>query len=175
MGNLRETEHGVEVVPSRYEAGCLIAGGGFMFAVSTVLLFVARHWSIAKGVLAAVAGLSGVAVFGGALLRALPILVGRRPLFEIHGGYLQSINGKIALADIDELTFGWHAYRPTGMVFSDLVVRSVTNERYFFPTYNMVSEMEIDRLVRTYILPYATTACREKWERQGGMTPRSGP
>ncbi|TYP76471.1 DUF5381 family protein [Paenibacillus methanolicus] len=173
--NLRETEHGVEVIPSKYEAGCLITGAGFMFAASAVVLFFARDFNIVKGILAAVVGLTGTIFFGGALVQALIILAGRRPLFEIRGGFLRRKEREVALSDIDEITFGWHVYRPTGMVFADLVVRTVQNRRYFFNTYNMVSEKEIDKLVRVYILPYATAACRKKWEEQAGISPESRP
>ncbi|MFC4099333.1 DUF5381 family protein [Paenibacillus xanthanilyticus] len=173
MSNLRETEYGVEVVPSKYEAGCLIAGAGFMLAVSAVLLYLARDFHIVKGILAAVVGLTGTVFFGGALVQALYILSSRRPLFEIREGILRRRRTEVALADIDEITFGWHAYRPAGMVFADLVVRTVQHKRYFFPTYNMVPETEIDKLVRARILPYATNACREKWEEQQGAATES--
>lgn len=172
MSNLRETERGIEVVPSRYEAGCFIMGAGFMLGASAVLLVFGQDLVVIKDVLAMLVGLAGVVFFGTALLKVLSKLWSRHPLFEVRGGYLQNRVRKVPLADIDELVFGWHSYAPSGMVFEDLVVRTIQNKRYFFPTYNLVSAPEIDKLVRTHILPYATTACREKWEAQGGGLPK---
>ncbi|MBB3110994.1 hypothetical protein FHS18_003062 [Paenibacillus phyllosphaerae] len=171
MKSLRETESGIEVIPAKFDAGCFVSVCVLMLAGAAVLLYFAKDMFILKGILYGIVGVIGALFFGGALLKVLSVVRSKEPLFEVRSGYLQNKRKKVALTDIDELTYGWHTDRPSGMVFQALVVRTVRNNRYYFSTYNMVSQQEIDLVVRQHILPYATAACRESWEATEGKTP----
>ncbi|AMA71862.1 DUF5381 family protein [Aneurinibacillus thermoaerophilus] len=166
MKYLKKTDHGVQVVYTNMDAGCMTVLPGIMVAVSLLIFYFLPELGIIKGLIGLIIGIMAFLLFGGILLRILMIIRRKNPvLIEVRDGYLMDRKKKVPISEINEVSFGWNQGRLGGIIFPDLAVQTIHNKRYYFCYYNLISERAIKELVEQYILPFATPQCKSKWEK----------
>lgn len=164
--NIKTTENDVQVVYTKYGAGCLIFAGVFMVLASLVALIVIPGDSgFVRSFLSIIVSFISLVFFGGALLRILLVMMQGKAVMKIENGFLKNRTQSVDLKNIKEIDYGWHSGKLlSGKVFKDVIVKTVHNKRMYFSTYNLISDIAMEHFIQEYIVPQAAPECRAYWE-----------
>lgn len=166
--NIKETKNEVQVVYTKYGAGCLIFAGIVMVLVSLIALIVIPGDSgVIRSFLSIIVGFISLVFFGGALLRILLVMMQGKAVMKIENGFLKNRKQSVALKEIKEIDYGWHSGKLlSGKVFKDVIVKTVHNKKMYFSTYNLISDIAMEHFIQEYIVPQAAPECRTNWEKR---------
>ncbi|MGM0838652.1 MAG: DUF5381 family protein [Bacillota bacterium] len=153
----------VRVTYTRYSAGCTVFGIAFMALVSLgVVLFIPGS-GFSRTLLGYLIGGVGTLFFGIALLRIVMTMMQGKTLMKVKDGKLINRNQSIELGKIKALEYGWHNRKPSGRVFTSVVVDTTDNKTLFFTYYNIVSDHAIEEFLDTFVVPQITPEGQTKW------------
>ncbi len=165
MKFLTETDQGTQVRFTNMSAGCLIIPGIIMFAGSILALWLTSNDSGLSVAFGYAASIIGILFFGGCLIKIFFLTISKNPiLFEIKSEAIIDRKGKvIPFTDIEEIFFGWHHKRFTGMVFQEVVIQQKNKKYSYIPTYNMIPDDVVIEVLESKVIPHVSPSCNQAW------------
>lgn len=164
--NIKEINGEVQVVYTKYGAGCMVFGIGFMALASIFILYLIPSMGIARAFIGIPIGIIGTLFFGVCLLKIVNVLLQGEVILKVENGLLKSKKKSVAIKDIKDISYGWHSKRLSGKVFRDIIVQTTNNKRIFFSYYNLVGDDVIEYFIENHILPHTNDECRVNFEKK---------
>lgn len=159
----------VSVNYTRYSAGCTVTGIAFMALVSLGIVVFIPGSGLSSAFFAYLIGGIGALFFGIALLRIVMTMMQGKTLMKVKDGKLVNRNQSIEFGKIKSLEYGWHNRKPSGRVFTSVVVDTTDDRTLFFTYYNIVSDHAIAEFLDTFVVPHITPEGQEKWRVSKGV------
>jgi hypothetical protein len=94
-------------------------------------------------------------------------------LFSItqgEDGQIISRKKSVYLKDIKVIEMSHHFYRPSGILFEDLIIRTDRNNLIRIPLYGLLGDFEFNDYVDNYIFPYMTEEGQQIWKKRHDKT-----
>jgi hypothetical protein len=157
--NIKVSEGKVEILYTNPGAGCMVSSALFGTLLSAFVLFVvAPDSGFVRGFLSIVIGLIGLIFSGSILLKLISVILSGKTLLSIESGLLKGRKESVPINDIKDIKW-------SGASLKYLVVQTTNKKKIKFPTYNLVGEEKVNRVIQVYLVPHATPELRSNWEK----------
>ncbi|CEG25446.1 DUF5381 family protein [Bacillus sp. B-jedd] len=159
--NIRITNDKVEVVYLPFWAGCMVFGSGLMTVGGLFILFYGVPTSgILRAFFGIIIGIFGTLFFGSILLKVISVLLSGRAVFTIEDGELKGRKKAIPIREIEDIYWGGASS------IKYIKVKTLNNKKIKLSTYNLVSEVPVNHVIETYIIPHASPDLKSNWEKR---------
>ncbi|CAM3716570.1 DUF5381 family protein [Mesobacillus thioparans] len=160
--NIKITDSKIEIVYTNPGAGCMVSSALFGTMLSAFVLFVvAPDSGIIRGFLSILIGIIGLIFSGSILLKLISVILSGKSLFIIESGMLKGRTDSVPINEIKDIKWG-------GSSLKYLVAKTTNNNKFKFPTYNLVGEEKVNQVITDYVIPHANPELKRNWEKRKG-------